>query len=158
MEDFETYYKICCEYFEYVQSQSSNTSITIQETEEIFTILLSESFKPIYMDKADIIQGIEFYKMIFDKINLIKTYQELIDTVEFFMFVNANSPYLASHYNIVQYMMKIIIHLIWSLVYDLAPRLRNTPEEAIEDILDPIKTSQKELEKIIKFIKNKRNE
>lgn len=157
MEEFEeSHYKICCEYFEYVQSESDNTSITIEETEGIFTILLSEGFKPMYMNNTEIIQGIEFYKIIFDKVIKIKTYQEIIDTVEFFLFVNADSPYLASHYNIIQYLMKITIHLIWQLVYDLAPWLRSTPEEAIQDILDPVKTSQYQMEKIIEYIKNKR--
>ena len=37
--------------------------------------------------------------------------------------------------------MKIITHLHWRLCYDLAPRLRNNPEEAIQDILYPIETS-----------------
>lgn len=51
--------------------------------------------------------------------------------------------------------MKITIHLIWQNIYELAPRLRNTPEEAIEDILVPIKTSQKEMKKIMEYIRNK---
>jgi len=54
--------------------------------------------------------------------------------------------------------MKITIHLLWQLIYQLAPRLRSTPDEVIQDILNPIGSSQKEFEKIIKFIEKKEKE
>lgn len=68
MDYFENYYKIFCEYFEYVQEQLTNTSITIVETEEIFITLLLDDFKPMYMEKFEIIQGVEFYKQYLIKL------------------------------------------------------------------------------------------
>lgn len=58
MEDLDKYFEICCEFYNYVESQSSNTSISFNETTEIFTVLLSEKFKPKYQNKSDIIEGI----------------------------------------------------------------------------------------------------
>jgi len=52
--------------------------------------------------------------------------------------------------------LKITIHLLWQLIYALAPRLRSTPDEAIQDILNPIGSSQKEFKKNIGHIEKKR--
>lgn len=53
--------------------------------------------------------------------------------------------------------MKICIHRIWKLCYNLHPRLRNSPDEALNDIVDPIGCSQKILRYIICGLTNKSN-
>ena len=144
------------EYYNYIeQNASRNLDISYEETDEIFDTLLSEPMKTMYQGIEEIVQGIEFYKMIYDRTKMVKTYEELIELIKFYHFDNSDSPFLASKYNIVGHCMKIITHLQWRLCYDLAPRLRETPEEAIRDILYPTEASQKEMIKIIHHLETK---
>lgn len=150
----EELYKVCCEYYKYVEDMSDDLDITFDEVDEIFTTLLSDVMLCMYEGKEEIINGIKFYKEIFDRQKNVTTYQELIDIIKFQHIDNKNSPHQILTHNIVIFCMKITTHLTWSLCYDLAPRLHPTPELAVMDIINPLEASQREFRKILKFLSN----
>ena len=70
------------------------------------------------------------------------------------MFVdNEESEHLSTEFIFVQALAKININLILNLCYFYHPRLRSTPGEAIEDIIYPIKSSQKIIKDVIEEYK-----
>ena len=150
-------YNRCCNYYKYVEEISTDYYININEASDIFDVLQCENFVPMYMNIDEIIDGIKFYNKILEKIKLIESYSDIVDVYEYFFVTNLNSKHLESKYNIVQYTMKIIIHLLWQYLYKLAPRLMDTPEEAIGDILCPIEASQREVKKIMFYLEQKHN-
>ncbi len=156
MDEIEKYFDICCEYYDYVYSQSLNENITILEAEGIFTMLLSNEFEPMYLSNTYIIEGIKFYQVIFDKIIKITKYQDIIDIIEYFLITNANSPYLASNHNIIQFVMKIIIHLIWQKIIKFAPKINYFILET-KTYDNPKEFAQKEIVNIMNFLKEKHN-
>lgn len=155
IEEFKKFYNYCVEYYKYIEEASNDYDIQFDEVDEIFEILLSDGFKIMFEGNNEIIDGITFYKMLFDKLKLVSTYDELIDFIQLYLFDNSDSPHLSSRYNIVSYCMKMITHLEWRICYDLAPRLMRTPEEAIGDILHPIEASHREIKKIILYLEKK---
>lgn len=155
-EEFKEFYDKCVEYYQCVEDISSDVNIDIDTVDHIFETLLCDNFMIMYEENNEVIEGVRFYENIFNKIKLVTNYKELHDLVEFYLFENKDSIHLRSYYNIVGYCMKIVTHLIWSLCYELSPRWRQTPEEALNDIVDPIKTSQNELKIIIHNIEQKR--
>lgn len=157
IEAAKRYFENCCEFFEHVKKMSEDVHITMNETEDIFDILISEEFRPMYENKNDVIEGVNFYKMLFDRLKTITTYQEIIDFVEFFMFDNEQSPHLTTHYQLIQFVSKIVIHNMWNIIYIVSPRFRNDPNDAILDIVYPIQSIQKELKKIVEHLEVKRN-
>jgi hypothetical protein len=153
----EKHYKKCVEYYGYVKSQSENYNISQEDVKNIFDVLLSDNFIPMYMDNKTILDGVNFYNDLFNKIIKIKSYMDIIDVIEYFFVISRESEHLMSKYNLVEFLMKISIHLIWKLVYKFAPRLHPTPEEALNDIIYPIEASQRETKKIIKLLEKKHN-
>jgi hypothetical protein len=155
MSEEKKLYDAWCDYYKYVEKSSNNYNIKFEEVEEIFTTLLCENMKIMYMGNSEIILGIEFFKNIFEKQKIITNYQELIDVIKFEFVDSKDSPYLNTHYNIVGFCMKITTHLMWRLCYEFSPRLHSNPENAIFDILNPLEAFQREINVIFKFLENK---
>lgn len=139
-----------CKYYAYVEKMSHCDDITFDEAEDILDTLLCENMICMYEGIAEIKQGIEFYKSIFEKQKNVSTYSELIDVMRFQFVDNHGSPHLESKYNLVGFCMKITTHIMWKLCYDYAPRLHSSPEEAIKDILNPLEASHREIKIIFK--------
>lgn len=156
-DEINKLFNACCEYYNYVEEMSEYYNISEEEVEEIFTTILSDGMKLMYQGIQEIVEGIEFYKMIFEKIKTIETYQDLINVVKFQFVDNANSPHQKPIHNIVIFCLKMTTHLVWQKCYDLAPRLHPIPKGALEDILYPDKASQREMKKIIEFLEEKYN-
>jgi hypothetical protein len=154
---FSEEFKNCCEYFTYVEEMSNEFDITEEEAEEIFTIILSDIMVLMYEGRQEIVDGIKFYKEIFERIKKIKNYHDIIDVLKFQFVDNINSPHQQPIYNMVIFCLKITTHLIWKLCYKLAPRLHPTPEGAIQDILEPVKASHREIKKIMLMLEKKYN-
>ena len=145
-------YLACCEYYKHVEEISNQTEITFEQVEEIFETLLCENMIMMYQDIDEIIEGIKFYKEIFEKQKLITHYNELIDLVKFQFVDNRSSPHLESKYNLVGFCMKITTHLMWKICYDVSPRVHTNPNDAITDILYPLKASHREMKKIFAIL------
>ncbi len=157
-DDIKKFYESCLEYYNYIENDAvNNYNITFEELEEIFDVLLCDGFKIMYEGINKIIEGIEFYKMLFCKLKQVSTYAEFVDYIKFKFFDNFDSPHQICTYSVVEYCMKILCHIEWQICHNLAPRLRKTPEEAMFDALYPIESSQKEIEKIIKNFEIKLN-
>ena len=156
-KDYLELFDACCDYYKYVEKMSDDVDITLEEVEDIFSTILSDNMIIMYEGKKEIIDGIKFYKKIFDKIKITSNYSELVELIKYQYVDNINSPHLNSHYNMVIFCTKMTTHLTWKLSYELSPRLRSTPEEAIEDILYPIRTSQKEIYNIMMMLEKKYN-
>ena len=136
-----------------------------------------------YENKEKLISGINFYTDIHNKINDVTDMNKLLEVIKFFLIDNETSEHMQNEFNIVQALMKICIHKsshykenskiyanayifefflfrrdyrIWQLCYDLHPRLRKTPEEALNDIIDPIGASQKNLFDLVQMMKDKK--
>lgn len=148
-------YDECCKYYKYVEEISTNYDITVEEIEDIFDTLLCENMMYMYQDIKEIIDGIKFYKEIFEKQKKITSRDDLVDVIKFEFIDNGKSEHIKSKYNIVGYCMKITTHYMWRICYEHSLRLHTTPEGAINDILDPTKASQKEIQKIYEYLKNK---
>lgn len=155
MSNDEKCYIACCEYYFYVEEMSYNYDITFEEVEDIFSTLLCENMICMYQGIGEIKSGIEFYKSIFDKQKNVSSYDELIDVMDYQFVKNYKSPHLESKYNLVGHCMKIITHLMWKLCYNYAPRLHSNPEDAIRDILYPLKASHREMKIIFDLLEKK---
>lgn len=138
-------YKDCIEYYKYVEEISNDYDITFDEVENIFDVLLSDNMILMYEGIDEIKNGIEFYKTIFEKQKKVSSYNELVELMRFKYVENYGSVYLESKYNLVGYCMKIVAHLTWKLCYDYAPRLHANPYDAIDDIINPLKASRREM-------------
>lgn len=154
-KQFAKLYMMCCEYYNYVEDMTEKLDITEEEAEEIFTTILSDGMKLMYQGKQEIIDGIEFYKMLFEKIKTIKTYQDLIEYVKYQFVDNANSPHQEPIYNMVIFCLKITTHLVWTKCYELAPRLHTDPADAIQDVINPLEASHREMKKIMEYLEKK---
>jgi hypothetical protein len=117
--------------------------------------------------KQDVITGVQFWKVLFDRINQINTEfielengsllgsSELLERVKneciaYYVIDNIDSKYNESHFNVHQYLMKICIHQIWKLCYILSPRLRTNPMDAMYDIENPVDVGIQECRKLTK--------
>lgn len=150
-------FKKCCEYYAYVEEMADDYDITEEEVENIFTTILSDSMVLMYEGKQEIIDGINFYKEIFERIKKIENYSGIIDVLKYQFVDNINSPHQQPIYNMVVFCLKITTHLMWKLCYQLAPRFHSRPEDAIQDILEPIKASHREMKKIMLMLEKKYN-
>lgn len=150
-------FKNCCDYYHWVEEKSDDYDITIEEVEDIFTNILSDIMVLMYEGKQEIVDGIKFYKEIFERIKKIKNYQDIIDVLKFQFVDKINSPHQEPVHNIVVFCLKITTHLIWKFCYQHSLRLHSTPEGAIQDMLYPIKASQREMKKIIIMLEKKYN-
>ena len=110
----------------------------------------------MYEGIEHVIDGVDFCYSIYNKIKNVKNYCELKQTVKLIFIDNENSEYFTSKYIIIQALTKINAHLLWRLCYNLHPRLRSSPEEAANDILNPIESSQTILRNIVEELKNKK--
>ena len=139
----KTNIKYLQEIFSYVMEQSVNYQITKDEANHVFMIVNMDKIQPFYENRKILIDGIHYYTKLNEKINNVNTMDKLINLMRNYFVEETDKNILQNEFNMVQALMKICIHRIWQLCYDLHPRLRTTPEEAINDIIDPIKASQK---------------
>jgi hypothetical protein len=144
------------ESFTYITEQSQNYNITKEEADEIFELVNSKEMQIFYGKKEKLICGINFYSDIHNKINNVTDVKELLEVIKFYFVDNENSEHMQNEFTIIQALMKICIHRIWQLCYELHQRLRTTPEEALNDIIDPLEASQKILFDLVQMIKNKK--
>jgi hypothetical protein len=145
------------EYYNYIIKCSNDYDIEFKECDEIFMNVKDEYMVFMYKEIDDLINGVNFYCDIYEKIKEIMTLNDLEQVIKFFFIDNKNSKYMSSHYDLIGALMKINIHLIWKLSYKLHPRLRNTPEEALYDIINPLESSQKIFLEILDKLKNNKN-
>jgi hypothetical protein len=132
----------CSIYYEYIKESSNNNYITINEVDDIFNNLLSQEFELLYIGEQESIDGVRFYKSIFDRLTLVKKYGDIIDLVEYYYFENIDNPFIKSKYNIVQYMAKLVTCILWQKINKFVPK--HMP--------------QKELKKIVSELEIKRNQ
>jgi hypothetical protein len=144
--------------FNFVMSESENVFITQVNANKVFSVATDKNTIQLYQNTKDLIDGVKFYDDINNKIKNVSDMGELIEVIKYFLVDNEDSYHCQSMFNIVQALMKICIHRIWSLCYELHPRLRNTPQEAMSDLLNPIETSQKILNEIVANIKKEQRE
>lgn len=146
------------EWFNFIIKKQDDYYITIEECEEIFKVASSDNMEIMFEGIQKLIDGVVFCCSIFNKIKEIKSFHELKQVIKFVFVDNEDSEHLTTEFIFVQALTKINIHLILNLCYIYHPRLRRTPEEAIDDIIYPIECSQKIMRDIInefKEIKNK---
>lgn len=148
-------YEACCEYYKYVEEISNVYDVCVDDIDEIFSVLLCDNMICMYQGIQEIVDGINFYKQIFEKQKLVADYKELIEVVKFQFVDNDGSEHLRSKFNIVGFCMKIVAHFMWKLCYTFAPRFHPTPDGAIYDILNPTEASQREMKKIIEMLEKK---
>ena len=142
------------EYFNYITECSEIYHIEDEHRNEIFEMVKTRELIFLYEEKQDLIDGVLFYCDLHDKIEKVKTLSELKQVIKFFYIDNKTSPHTTTYYNLLGALMKINIHHIWQLAYHLHPRLRSSPEEALNDIAYPIECSQKIVKDIIKEFNN----
>lgn len=142
--------------FTYIMQQSSDENITSSEANQIFSLVQSPEFQTECQQREKLLAGIAFYSKIHQNINECTDMIKLRDTVKYFFVDNANSEHMQNEYNVVQALMKICIHRIWQLCYNLHPRLRTAPRQAIDDIIDPTHSAQVILVELMKSIKEQR--
>lgn len=121
-------------YFEYVKLQSQNYGVTQQQAKKIFDTLLSSQYIPLYQNIQDIIDGIKFYKSIFDKITEIQNYEDIVNIITLY------SSQEKCDYLIVQFTLKITINLLLQSIHNIVPNTEN---------LDPLVFAQNEFNKIL---------
>ena len=148
-EEIKEFIENRIEWYNYVIEISEHHNIKIKECDDIFETVRSDNMAIMYEEIEEVIDGVKFCCLIYDKIKIVKTYGELKKEIRFVFVENKNSIHLASKYNLIQALTKIIIHLMWQLCYNLHPRLRSTPEEALNDIVNPIECSQKIMAEIV---------
>lgn len=113
---------------------------------EIFKLLRSDIFSinsPSMENRLDLVNGLKFYIEMFDEIIQVKNMNELKLLIKRWFIDRCDSEYMQSKYNLVQGAMKACIHQIWWLCFNIHNRLRSTPQEGINDIIDPIGVAQK---------------
>lgn len=138
-------YNNCIEYFEYIIKESEKFWIIKEVYDEIFDMVKCKNMIFMYERNKDIINGVMFYCDIHKKITNIETLSELKEAIKYFFIDNKDSPYMETHYNLLGALMQINIHVLWQHCYEMHPRLRYNPEDAIY----PITCSQKIMKDII---------
>jgi hypothetical protein len=139
--------------FDFIIDKSNDYDITFKECDYIFELVITENMTIMYEGMKKIISGVEFCCLIYDKIKRIETFDEFKKTIKFIFIDNEHSEHLTTEFVLVQALTKINIHLLWQLSKKFDSGIRNTPEEAVQDIINPIKSSQQFVEKIINELK-----
>jgi hypothetical protein len=142
-------YDDCVEYFEYIVKESENFWIIKEIYDEIFDMVKCKNMIFMYEGNKDIIDGVMFYCDIHEKVTNIKTFDELKKAIKYFFIDNKDSPHMETNYNLLAALMQINIHVLWQQCYELHPRFRNNPEDAMRDAIDPITCSQKIMKDIV---------
>lgn len=124
-------------FYTHIQNTSQNNYATIDDINSIFTIINDNDFIPTVNNNPRILEGIKFYTIIFTKIKQVNTYIELVNLIKYFYIDNEKSQFLQSEFNLIQFLMKICIHRIWCLIFDLHPMLIH------DNTTDPIIRQQK---------------
>jgi hypothetical protein len=79
--------------------------------------------------------------------------------MDFYLFESSDLPCHKSIYIILQYVKKIIIHLLWNFTYHITldERMKHSYAQTIDEILlHPIEIAKKELRTIVEYLNMKK--
>ena len=105
--------------FNYIRIQSDNYNITIEESNDIFNFVNNIHTQSLYEQNTKIIDGVKFWTNIYVKIIQTSNINELSQTIRFFISSCEDSEHAQQNYNIVYFLMKICVNILWQLCYKL---------------------------------------
>ena len=94
-------------------------------------------------------------KKTFDRIKNIRNYDDIIHVMDFYVFESNDLPCHKSIYIIIQYVKKIIIHLLWNFTYHITldERMKCSYVQTIDELLlHPIEIAKRELYEIVEYL------
>lgn len=143
--------------YEHIINLSNDPFASVKEIDDCFNFILSKEFMLFYENNEELILGVKFLHDIYCRVRKIITIDELKSIIKYMFIDNENSPHLQSKYNLIQALSRICIHQIWFLCYNLYPRFRNNPNDAIYDALNPIESSQQIFKEIMDELCKQKN-